>query len=42
MTRLKGGGNGFVRWLWIVLIIVLILAAVLGLDYFDIIPLHLY
>jgi len=41
VTRLKGGRSGPPSWLWIVLIIMLIIAVILLLDYFDIIPLHL-
>ena len=40
MTRLKGGGSGN-SWIRIVLTILLIIALMLLLDYFDVIPLHL-
>jgi len=40
MTRLNGRSSDGRVWLWIILIILLIMAVVL-LDYFDVIPLHL-
>lgn len=41
MTRLKGK-SGSLGWLWVLVAIVLIGAAVLGLDYFDIWQLGIY
>lgn len=39
MTRLRGPGRS-PPWLWIILLVVLIVVAILLLDYFDVIPLH--
>jgi membrane-anchored protein YejM (alkaline phosphatase superfamily) len=41
MTRLKGsaGGISWVRWILILLVVV---ALVLGLDYVDVLPLHFW
>jgi hypothetical protein len=41
MTRLKGKSGGLL-WLWVLIAIIVIGAAVLGLDYFDVWQLGLY
>lgn len=41
MSRLDGPKRT-PSWVWLIIALILIIFIVLGLDYFDIIPLHLY
>jgi hypothetical protein len=41
MTRLKGSAGG-ISWVRLILILLVVVALILGLDYVDVLPLHFW